>query len=302
MTTARPPLCFLAFCFLAVACNEAGAEAVEREWPHTGNGSVTVDNAVGSVEVIGWSEPRVRLRGELGARARLSVGVDSPTRLELKVAIDDGDHLRGAGSRLVLQVPHGVVLTVTGVSAGVSVRDMRNAPMVAISTVSGDQHFAGTARAVRLKSVSGDLEFSGASPQGALTTVSGDVSLHDFTGGVAASVVSGDVRVRRSRLGVLQIDSVSGDVEVAANPVPAARWKIGSLGGDIEVGDLDRARTTVSADTFSGSIEWNSTVAHTVGSRRMGKTGRRLRIDPAGANARVIVESFSGDIRFRGAP
>lgn len=297
---------------LAVCAGTAASgESIERRWPHSGNGSVTVDSAFGRVEVVGWAKPEVALRGELGAGARLVEERASNAQLRLAVILDvpgDAGARRGAfapritpGSQLSLHVPFGVALTITGVSVDVSVRAIRNAPMIAIRTVSGDQHLAFTGRAARLKSVSGDIVLSGAAPDAALSTVSGDIELHDFVGGAQASVVSGELRVANARLGVLGLDSVSGDVEVSAVPLREARWKIESLGGDVSVavpGGLDRI--AIAADTFSGTIEADLDPRLDT-SRHDGKRGKRLRTEPGAAHARILVETFSGDIFLHSA-
>lgn len=282
---------------LVLASTTAQSGTIEEEWPHAGTGSVTIDNAFGSVAVIGWAEPRVSLRGELGSLARLVVRSDSPTRLRLAVIVDNHASTVG-GSRLVLHVPHSVALTVTGVSADVDVSGMRNAPMVAISTVSGDQRLDCNASASRLKSVSGDLDLRGASARSVVATISGDVELHDFVGGAEVSLVSGDLSIARSSFGVLDVDSVSGDLEISATPVRNARWRIESLGGNIDLRGLDRARVAVSADTFSGTIDSGFEPSHQVGREGSRNRGKSLRLEPAGAEARVAIDTFSGDIRL----
>lgn len=303
----RYPLLFALLCLIARS-PAARAEAIERDWPHSDLGSVTVDNAFGSVTVVGWSKPRVELRGDIGSRGRLTVRSESDTRLHIAV-VADANSTSGAprqpvvrsgdiGARLVLHVPHAVALTVTGISADVEVRGLRHAPIVAISTVSGDQEIDVSVRAARLKSVSGDIQLRGASPRTTLSVISGDLHLHDFAGGATVSTVSGDVRIADASLGVLDIDSVSGDVRIAGAPAPRALWNIDSVGGDIDLAMPSLERIAILGNSLAGDIEHPVATAH----RSPVGTGKRLEFLPARSDARVRFETFSGDVRIREVP
>ncbi len=306
MASARQHCC-LAIGLALCAASAVRGESLDRRWTHSGNGSVTIDNAMGRVEVVGWSKPEVELRGELGRGARLDAELMPNAQLRLAVVLDSppGDSTRrgtaaarmSSSSTLRLQVPFAVALTITSVTADVSVQGIRNSPSVVVRTVSGEQAVAFTGRDARLKTVSGNLRLSGAAPHVALSSVSGDIDLRDFAGGAVASVVSGELRVDNSQLGVLTLDSVTGDIEVAATPLPQARWKMESLGGDVSVEVPALDRMAIDADTFSGSIDARLPSARdaTVHGRR----GKQLRLRPDGAQARVLVETFSGSISLR---
>ncbi len=304
-----PRLCSLklscAWLGLLVASASGSAESIDREWGHSGNGSVTIDNAFGRIEVIGWPESRVRLQAELGAGSTLVVGNASSSRLRFAVKHPDrsGRPASGAasdrGSRLVVHVPFGVALALTSVTADIDVSGIRGSPMVAVNTISGDQRLAFTARAARAKSVSGDIGVSGAAARTAVASISGDVVLQDFTGAADVSMVSGDLGITRSSFGVLDLESVSGDLDIDATPLRAARWTIESLGGDIDVRGVDYGRVAVTAESFSGNIDSG---AQAIGVRRdRAGMGQTLQLEPPGAEARIAIDSFSGDIRLHGA-
>ncbi len=297
----------IAWLFVVAASPAARGEPIERDWLHTGNGSVTVDNAFGSVTVVGWSEPRVELRGDVGAQRQLEIRNSSDTRLHLAV-VDRSAGRRDMGptsrdyadreARLVLRVPHAVALTVTSVTSDVRVSGMRRAPMVAISTVSGDHEIDVNAGAVQLKTVSGDIRLRGASARSTLSVISGDVQLRGFAGGATVSTVSGDLRIVDATLGFLDIESISGDVRIAAVPAPRAAWAIEAVGGDIDVAIPSLDRVAIEGSSFSGDIEHPG-----VGARRAARgVGKRLDFRPTGSDARISFETFSGDVTIRTLP
>lgn len=305
----------IAVCFgLALVGRNVYGQSLAQDWPFAGHGSVSVDNPHGSLEVIGWSESRVQLRGEMGAGASLHVVRASPSQLRLAIVHDDDRPIRthpqtapvrrsDNAARLVLHVPHSVALTLTGVSVDVTVRSIRTPARITVNTISGDQLLSFTALAARLKSVSGDVRISGAAARSELSTISGKVDIQHYAGGVSASVVSGNLRVRDSSLAVLDIVSVSGDVDVAAAPLPKALWQIESVGGDIDLRLTDSPRVAIAADTTSGVVDSDTATFHKVARARKGaRTTRTLRLDPPRAQARIVADSFSGDIRIHRLP
>jgi len=308
MRNPPPKLACFALLWLVAASSTARDDTIERDWPHTGHGSVTIDNAFGSITVIGWSNPRVQLRGDIGSRGRLTMRSETETRLHIAVVADTSTTPRAPGpptvesgdmeARLVLQVPHAVALTVTSISADVQVNGMRRAPIVAISTVSGDQEIDVNVRRARLKSISGDIHLRGAAPRATLSVISGDVRLRDFAGGATISTVSGTLRIADASLGVLDIDSVSGDVRIAGAPAHHALWNIESLGGDIDLALPSLDRIAIVGNSFAGSI------GHPVATAQRGSagTGKRLEFRPARREARVRFETFSGDVNIRAVP
>ncbi len=110
------------------------------------------------------------------------------------------------------------------------------------------------------------------------------------------------VRISNATLGVLGLDSVSGNVDIAATPLRNARWNIQSLGGDVDLRNLELDQVAITADTFSGVIELGSGRTQRGTAAAADRRPGQLRLNPRSAHARIVFESFSGDIRIHRQP
>lgn len=222
-----------------------------------------------------------------------------PPRLEVtrecgppvEVSLDDGrllvEHQRrdgiagllgGMGSRcrcsVVLSVPPSVRADVAGVSASVVVSGLTGRTRV--KTVSGDLTLSRLAEEVDVKTVSGDVQARDLSGDLKVGTVSGDVSVVDGAcRWVEASAVSADVLLdlELDPNGVYHVKTVSGDVSVRTQAEPSFLLEARSVSGDI-LSDL--------------GLAWED--------ERPGR--RRLRERIGAGDARLIVQTVSGDLRL----
>lgn len=143
---------------------------------------------------------------------------------------------------------------------------------------------------VAMHSVSGDQSVSGVRGEVSANSVSGDLVVIDASGPVMAHTVSGDLRAERLA-GELRISSVSGALRVR------------DVTGDVEARTVSgevylrgaRSRS-VRAETVSGEIEYDGTIDPAGRYDLHTHSGDLSLIISADANARVGVETFSGEI------
>lgn len=229
---------------------------IDKKVPASRTGLVTVVNIAGTVQVTGWNEAEVQVRGTLAEKLKFNFTSEGE---RTGIEVEYPRHLRTlvGGADLVIHIPRGSRLEVETVSADVEVKDIKG--NLSLKTVSGDMSVEGGAGTMELQAVSGDISARALRDirSGDFQTVSGDI---DLQGPFPASA-----RV--------QGQTVSGDLTFRACATQAANWKV---------------------STFSGSIENQLQPAGEVGDED--DPGRTLEFTTKGGGARLILNTFSGDI------
>ena len=231
--------------------------------PLAADGSVRIDNGAGSIRVIAWNRPEVRVVGEQPAAAR-APEIESDARhfaLRIRSKVERCWLLFACSQnllpvRLTAYVPRGARLTLHSVSADAGVQGMQG-PRLDVDTVSGELQVTQSSFAAAW-----------------LHSVSGGMRVDARIGRLNADSVSGDVRVPASACTHAQVTTISGEVDLGCANVASARLK--SVSGDLTL------RTTglapggeVSLNTVSGDA--------------------RLQVPP-GVSARLDLGSVSGSI------
>jgi DUF4097 and DUF4098 domain-containing protein YvlB len=155
-----------------------------------------------------------------------------------------------------------------------------------LKTASGDVDVHRVDGPVTAHSASGDVEVEHAVGPVEVNTASGDITLGTVARALRANLVSGDLSVREAAESV-KVNSVSGDLQVEA--VQRGKIELQSVSGDIEVGV--RRGTDVWMDVRSVSGDMHSSLTPTEG--------------PGSGDADVVelrIKSVSGDVRIDHAP
>jgi hypothetical protein len=143
---------------------------------------------------------------------------------------------------------------------------------------------------VKASAVSGDIRIKATAGEVQANTVSGDVEVLDATDRVVVSSVSGSVHAAKLR-GRVRVDGVSADVTVED--------VVGDIGAKTVSGEITihgASASQVRAETVSGEISYEGTVEPSGTYEFNAHSGDvRLRI-PAGLNANLALETFSGEI------
>ena len=107
---------------------------------------------------------------------------------------------------------------------------------LSLKCVSADVRAEGLAGEQSYKTVSGDLILASTGGQISLTTVSGDARVQaNLPLELEANTTSGDLWISAERLGLVQIRTVSGDVELHGGFTPNVRHTVESVSGDLVV-------------------------------------------------------------------
>jgi len=270
--------------------------------PIDARGTVEVANVRGRIEVVGWSRNMVAVTGTLGEDSRL-VFEGSGGRVVLKVervGEKKGGWLRwnngpSEDSLLKVHVPATASLELDAVSADILVSGISASDRLKMDSVSGDADVEADTGRLDINTVSGDVVFSGQADRANADSVSGDLRLQGLSGDLNIETVSGDVKVSESRLRQIDGGTVSGDLEFIVELVGNATVDVESMSGEVTLDLPASLSATVNAESFSGSLHADFPVdiidESGPGSRMRGKLGS--------GDARIEIESFSGDVRLR---
>jgi len=255
----------LAAAVLAPAGPVVAQQTIDETRTLAADARVEVHNVKGSIRISAGSDDRLRLTGQLGKDAKLDVEGDDPDSLKIEVDYPNssgwgwgwGGGGSGGDTHLVLELPRGVQLEVSAVSAEVEIRGISGSRLEA-ETVSGSL--------VLSDSAPGKLE---------LSTVSGALRADTGAEAIQLESVSGELRVVASRARTLRAETVSGDLEVELAQ-PAQDLRLETVSGSARLVGGPAPGGSLRAETLSGRL--------------------RLEL-PAGTSARISAESFSGRIR-----
>ena len=168
---------------------------------------------------------------------------------------------RGEPIQITASVPHSSSATIA-TAAGEAVLDGTFAGL-RLKSASGGLAATGEVHGpVVVESVSGDVRLPRLVGDLTTRTVSGDVEAEAITGSVTARSVSGDVRIGSLGEGVLEVQSVSGDVTLGipsgTNVDLDARSASGSLDSEIPLSDSPTGEggpaVVIRGNTVSGDI------------------------------------------------
>ena len=281
--------------FAALAAPALAATPISETRPLDARGEVEVSNLKGSIEVRTWDRNEVRITGSLGEGVERLEIEGTGRKLGVRVRYPRSSH-DADPTRLVLEIPHQASLDVESVAANVDVQGIAGEEL-GIDSVSGSVVAVGAPRKAAIESVSGDLRLNLNTRDVEVDSVSGKVSLRGrIAGSVEVETVSGDIDVdtRGERLSRLQLSTVSGDAGVRSGIGDAARFSLESVSGDLRLALPSGSSARVEATTFSGDID--APGANVV--RKRYGPGASLEHSYGDGNASIAVETFSGDVRL----
>ena len=308
---ARNVLIALAACALALvlpraqAAPAASADAppvpINITRPLAADGTVSIDNGAGSIQVIAWDKPEVQVSGQQPAAAKPPTVESSASRFALRIrakvkrcwlVVSCSTTLLPV--RLTVYAPRGARLDLHSVTADLRAQGF-NSPRLDAESVSGgitlsDARFV----AARLHSVSGDMQLNAAIGRLDADNVSGDVHGAALAcSSVRATTVSGDISLGCAQVNTAALKSVSGDLHLSLGALaPAGTVSLNTVSGDAHLGIPASVSARLDLGSLSGSI--GGALPAGVSVQRRSVTGRF-----GSGDGSLRVETVSGDIRLQ---
>lgn len=302
MTPVTP---LLSAILLAAACGPVLAGTpIDETRAVDARARIDVSNVRGAVTITAWDRNEVAISGTLGTGSK-GLGIDGGgMRLSIKVQGPEnsgwfnwGSNSRMEDSILDIKVPREADIEVNVVSAEVAVSGLAGRALE-IDSVSGKVRIDASAREVEIGSISGSVEISGRGERLQVDTVSGDITARSTVGNLKFETVSGGIRVETGEYREIEASSVSGDISVRGRPAGGARLDSETMSGDVRVELPADLSGHIEAETFSGRIRSDF---GTVKEPEHGP-GRSLDAKVGHGDARLRIETFSGDIEIRRTP
>jgi DUF4097 and DUF4098 domain-containing protein YvlB len=284
----------IALVMLAAAPAARADKNVDRTLPCAADGTVSISNVAGRVDVVAWDRAEVHVVGTLDDDVeKLRFEADGGD-VEIKVVLPERSGRNGGEANLEVHVPRGARVEAETVSAPVTVKGTKGE--LELETVSGAIDLDCEAGSADLSTVSGTVDVEGQMQRVEAESVSGTITLRETSGDVDASTTSGSIEIRGGNFKRVSCSSVSGPIRFEGTPSGDADLEFENFSGRITLllpADLD---SEVEAETFSGSIhdEFGGAVH-----REKHGPGASLNRTYGKGSASLSVSTFSGSIELK---
>lgn len=281
---------------LCLAAPANAEQNLQRKATVPADAAIEVTNVSGRVEITAWDRNEVALEATLAGDEDLLVFEAEGRQVRIKVTRPDKKVKGPKDATLVIRVPQGASLRAELVSANLTVRGVRGEQR--INSVSGDVHTEGFGSAIALRTISGDgtIAGTGGTAPVSVSSVSGDIDVGNFRGSFEGQSVSGDLKLRLGTTDRLQVETVSGDFDGAAELLPGARVELESISGEMRLALKPPVNAEFDFESFSGELE--SCFGPQARSKSKYGPGRELRFTQGTGGALVQVETMSGDVKI----
>lgn len=283
---------------LVLAAGMAWAEKqVDETRPADPDARISVEIISGSIRVTGWNRDEVHVSGSIGDDVKVLdiSGGGSSISIELDVPDSWGRRRRDIDADLEISVPSAARLSVETVSADITVQEVEG--KIELESVSGGVKLAGRPSRADVETVSGNIRVDGDQTAITAESVSGDIELSGVAETVEAASVSGNIEVSAKEIERATFESVSGDLEFAGGLTAKARLHAEAHSGNVTLLLPADTSATWEVETFSGNVT-NEFGPEAERSSEHGP-GKWLKFTTGSGEARITVDSFSGNVRFR---
>lgn len=277
----------------AMGVPAAAQQTIDARRAAKADGRIEIENAAGSIRVIGWNKDEVAVSGTLGHGAEglsLSGGGD-----HIMVEVETEGNPHGVRSDLEIHVPAGSRIEIDSYSAGVTVVEVSGT--VRVESMSGSISVAGAPKEVDAESVSGAVEITGATKRVHAESVNGAVRVRGASGEVEATTVNGRLEVVGTAIERGQLETVSGSVRFEGDLVGHGELDVDSVSGDVELVLPAKTNADFEVSTFSGEIE--NELGPAARQTSQYTTEKELEFSTGSGGARISVKTLSGEIVLR---
>ncbi len=278
-----------------LAATAAADVEVDKRLDAAPDGFVEISNVAGLIEVRGWAENVVEVKGTLGDDVEELIFERDGDHVLIKVRVPRR-HGRDIDSDLFIRLPERSSIEVSGVSADIEVEGVLGD--LSLQTVSGDVEVRDVSGDLEAASVSGDVKVTatGKDADTEAGTVSGDVTVTNAAGTIEVGSVSGDVTVDGGSFDSAELETVNGDLEFVAELRKGGDLSIESVNGTVDVEFTGQVSARFDVETFNGGIR-NCFGPKPERTSRY-SPGLGLSFTEGDGDGRVAIETLNGSIRI----
>jgi hypothetical protein len=287
------PACALAALLLPWAAH--AATTVDEHRPASPQGIVEINNVAGSVDVQGWDKSEVAVSGTIGKDVERVDVTSEGNHTSVRVILPRGPNwgMRDGSAHLVIHVPTNSSITASLVSSDFKISAVHGA--LELRSVSGSIDGEGGGD-LHANSVSGDIRLKATSAKMIeVRSVSGDIELTSGNVEIEATTVSGSVRLKLGTVSRARLKTVSGEVSATLTAAADAQIEGESISGDIKLDFASAPDADYDIRTLSGNID--NCFGPKATEPRHGP-GARLMFKTGEGSARVRITTQSGEVRL----
>lgn len=257
-------------------------------------GTIFVDIPRGDIQIEGWDESKVVVKGELDDSTSKLIFKTKGENTLIKADLE-GKGYRGDASQLTIVVPKQSKLRFKGIDTSFDISKLNND--IEGKTISGNLILRNIKGQLKVSVVSGNIKVADSSGVAKVKSVSGNLS---FTGEFEEALLksmSGNIHADISGTQKLAIKNVSGDTNVSGHVKNLAQISLSSVNGDIYYqakGELNAQCQLVSQ--FGGEIDNQLTKKSAVETSLHKKTLSFISGDGSGT---LILNTVTGSITIK---
>ena len=224
-------------------------KVVEESFLLETNGSFSLANIVGNIEVNSWNKEEVKM---IVTKSISSWGTDDPEELLNKIEIE----ISSQPKNLKIHTRYPVLSWVKNARVDYQLW-IPEAASVQLESVSGTIQMGNHLNRVYAKTVSGNIKLNNIKGNTEVKTVSGKVNARQIKGDIKASSVSGNLIFRDCEGMFSDLHSTSGDIEAELVTLEknASGMSLTTVSGDINLYLPDDASFDLNIKTVSGEID-----------------------------------------------
>jgi DUF4097 and DUF4098 domain-containing protein YvlB len=280
---------------------DATTRTVDERRAAEPRGSVEIINTSGRITVTGWDRSEVAITGTLEETVERMDFTSSGGKTIIRVVPRKrlSGNSKSGEAILSIQIPQQSSLNVSLVSADLMVRQVLGEQR--LSTVSADID-AELGVEATVRSVSGDMRLitKPETKRLEVKSVSGDINMSGGASGlVDVKTVSGDGKFLLGALADASFKTVSGEFDLKLSLEPGGRLATESVSGQIGIDFASLPAAKFKLRTFSGNIDLCALLQPAAGASPMNRAERRNREFQIGdGEGRVDVQTMSGEVRL----
>jgi DUF4097 and DUF4098 domain-containing protein YvlB len=271
---------------------ERAAASLDTTVAFDSRGTVSVSCPGGNVIVTGSD------RNEIRVHARTESGGIRFSASSVRATLEPSSGRGCSDGKFEVTVPVGTRLTASSWSGGITVRAVRGD--VEVHAQSGDVDVRDAGDRLDIETLSGDVSIAGVKGETHVQTVSGSLQLSGARGNVEIETVSGDIDLRDIIAKQLRTHTTSGDISFQGAILDAGRYEFNTHSGEIGLNLPADIGAELSVSTYNGGIESDFPIILSPGVHGIGAAqSKKLNFTVGRGTARIIAETFSGDITLR---
>lgn len=272
----------------------AFADQVDQTLKVDADGNIRIDVVEGDVSIIGWDKQEVRVVGKVPNGEELFVFKTNGSDTRIEVESEHGfwgNH--GGGASLKIYSPLNSSIRSDGASTDYNISGIIGS--VRVSTMSGDIDLVGGEGKVDLESISGDINVKDAKGRLNLASVSGDMLVNALASLFDAQTVSGNIAANVGSSDKVELESVSGDIDLRLSLADDGRLDANTVSGNINVRfDNDEVNASFDIETGSGG-DIRNLITDDKGDSTFAFSGS-LEFQIGNGNSSVNIETMSGTV------